>query len=118
MENREIFKDRPVEEDTAILGEVYAHYDDIPVLVESWLWDGIAGSSCIVPLSSLEASGMSADDFVDLLKEKLQIEGPTTESKNAGFLFLNFNFRESDFADVIIKSFPKEDDGPSSEPEA
>lgn len=112
MDHQEIFKDRSIEEDTLSPGGVLysLQYDNVPVLVENWWWDGVAGSSRIVPLRSLEASGMSGDDFFDLLKDKLRIEGSTIEKESKGFLFLNFNLRTADRAAVEGKCYLLEDD--------
>lgn len=91
--SEEIFKNRPVEADTVVLGAVYAEYEGIPVMVEKWKWDGITASSCIVPLDKLSEAGIKPDRFVKILKDKLSIEGSTTKKESKGFLFLNFNFQ-------------------------
>lgn len=90
--SEDIFANRPIESDTTILGTMMAHYDDIPVLVENWTADGIAASSCIVPIKSIEEAGKTSEEMIGLLKELLSIEGPTTEKETEEFLFLNFNF--------------------------
>ena len=95
IENKDlekIFANRPIDEGTRITGERYAYYDDIPVMIENWSWDNISASSCIVPVKYLEKAKISKEEFLNILEDKLKIEGSTTTSENAGFLFLNFNF--------------------------
>ena len=89
--SEEIFKNRPVEADTVVLGTAYAEYDGIPVMIENWKWDGITASSCIVLLDKLREAGMKPKAFVKILKDKLEIKGATTGKESRGFL-LNFNF--------------------------
>lgn len=93
MSEDDIFTNRPIEPDTKILGSVQAHYDDIPVLIENWNWDGITASSCIVPLKSIKEAGKTNEEMIALLKESLSIEGSTTEKETDDYLFLNFNFK-------------------------
>jgi hypothetical protein len=61
-------------------------------MIEKWLWDGITGHSCIVPLDSLSKAKIDAQVFTEVLIKALSIEGPTTTKQSEGFLFLNFNF--------------------------
>ena len=105
----DIFDDRPIEEDTIILDTIGAYYDDIRILIEKWFWDGIAGMSCIVPLDDLKQAGMESTDFVDILKDKMEIEDRYTVKESEGWLFLNFNF-ETDHALVYVDG----DEGPTS----
>lgn len=88
----DIFNTRPIETDTVILDTVTADYDDIPVFIEKWFWDGICGSSCIVPMCKLEEANQDPDSFIEILKDKLSIEGDSNSKVSDGFLFLNFNF--------------------------
>ena len=95
LENKEfekIFANRPMDEGTCIVDTIYAYYDDIPVMIENWGWDNISASSCIIPIEYLEKAKMSKEEFLDILRDKLEIEGSTTTSEKNGFLFFNFNF--------------------------
>ena len=92
MEKKDVFASRPVEDDTRILDTKRAEYEGISVLIEKWVWDGILGHSCIVPLQSLKEANMSNEYIIEILKDKLKIVGSTTEKETGDFLFLNFNF--------------------------
>lgn len=91
-ELRPLFAARDIDEETWIEAARYSKVKGIPVLEESWYWDGFTGSSLILPkkyLVSLEES-----DVVTMLRQHFDIPAGYTYSSRitSQFVYVNYGF--------------------------
>jgi hypothetical protein len=89
-EHAELLK-RPVEPDTRIVATKFVRIGGIPVLLESWLADGVHGKSAV--LLTRHVGSMSDDDLQGFLEQHGQADlGGVTVSRTSEFVFVNFGF--------------------------
>ena len=84
---------RRIDRDTRILTlRITIVRGNIPVLLETWDFDGILGASAV--FLSTDVAALTDDDLVDLLVKDLEetVASETTISRRAEYTYLNYRF--------------------------
>ena len=83
----------PVEEDTRILTSAVSQIGKFEVLMQTWYWDGILGSSYI--FSDADVSRLSDKELEEAARSTPDVKPDsaiTLKRGESGFTFVNFNF--------------------------
>lgn len=90
---------RNVEPDTHILETQFMRVNGIPLLFETWSWDGILGHSAVLLNEHVER--MEDATLLRFLREeaKLDVPGSLTITRRALHTFVNFGFPRSEPCD-------------------
>jgi len=87
----------PKDEETKIISEATIFVESICILHQVWIWSEIVGESLI--FKAADVADYSDEDLKKLLEmtELHTSQGEVTvKNADAGFRFVNFNFREED----------------------
>lgn len=96
----EKFKNIPTDEDTKIISEFETKFDTLDCVLQTWLYDGIQGTSLIFFKPDLE------NTTPEIIKNEIKasgllkdLESTITFSQNPkhDYAFFNFNFIEEEF---------------------
>ncbi|WP_319760593.1 hypothetical protein [Maridesulfovibrio sp.] len=94
----ELFANRPVEPDTNVLHSQFENIGGLDVLLELWSWDGIIGQSAI--LIEEQVAGREKPEIIELISSEISLGSNYTTSKESGFIFINYGFKDSD--DILL----------------
>lgn len=87
------FPNVPTDEDTKIVRQKETEIDNIPAMIQKWVWDGIVAESVI--FHDKDVSSTSDDELFQKIIENYTV-GPDrrhTVTRDAdGYTFVNFNF--------------------------
>lgn len=87
---------RPVEQDTSIIDLQFAIFRECAGLFEYWFWDGFWGGSLIILKKDLPPS--NSEEFIRSLLSQVNYspEKPFTTKEKGDYVFINYNFHESE----------------------
>jgi len=89
------FANVPVEDDTVIILSEACNLEDLEVLYQAWIWEGIKAESLIFLEDDLH--GMENDSLEKLARQSpiIKPDSSVTFTRNShGYAFVNFNFQE------------------------
>lgn len=84
------FSNLKADADTQILLRHQTSLKGYDVMIESWVWDGIAGQSVI--FYNRDVENFSDDELINLIKEHYKTVTVTISRASTDYVFLNFNF--------------------------
>ncbi|WP_281762722.1 hypothetical protein [Pseudodesulfovibrio nedwellii] len=98
MKEEHLFKDRPMEPGTTVLGAQAVVIDDLDVLLEIWSWDAFTGHSAI--LIEEQVVGKDDSEIIKTISSIIPIGRDHTVSRKLGFVFINYGFK--DYEDLLF----------------
>jgi len=92
--DHELLLERNLDEDTRVLKTAFIRVAGVPILIESWAWEGYGGSTAV--LLTRDAGPMS-DEALKLFltaQAHLNLAGSVTISRREVHTYVNFGFQE------------------------